>query len=146
MSGKAAISDGGQIRFDLNRLASMPKGAEQRGWSGIDGAWSEFDALRIAFSLESGVFSLKPIAVARPEGDIKAEGVIDTRARELDLEVSFAPAGPSGAETTVPSTNATILSIEGPLAAPLVRSVSSSNRAATSTRNRHTILDRTGRL
>jgi hypothetical protein len=146
MSGKAAISDGGQIRLDLNRLASMPRGAEQMGWNGIDGAWSEFDGLRIAFSLEAGVVSLKQIALARPEGDVKAEGVIDMRARALDLEASFAPAGPSGAETSVSPANATILSIKGPLAAPLVRSVGNSNRAATSTRNRHSIADRTGRL
>lgn len=146
VSGKAAISDGGQIRFDLDRLASLPKGAEQQGWNGIDGSWSEFDTLRFAFSLEGGAFSLKQIAMARPEGDIKAEGIIDMRERQLDLEVSFAPAGPSGAAETVPPGNPTILSIEGPLAAPVVRSVGNSNRAATGARSRYGIWDRTGRL
>src|SRR5690606_14214525 len=95
VSGKAAIPDGGQISFDLNAMASMPNGAEHQGWSGIDGSWSEFDVLRFAFNLRDGAFGLKPIAMTRSNGDIRAEGVIDIRERMLDLEASFAPANPS---------------------------------------------------
>lgn len=146
VSGKAAIPDGGQISFDLNAMASMPNGAEHQGWSGIDGSWSEFDVLRFAFNLRDGAFGLKPIAMTRSNGDIRAEGVIDIRERMLDLEASFAPANPSGAAATDPPGSATILSIKGPLTAPVLRSIGASNRAATGTPSRYGIWDRTGRL
>lgn len=146
ISGKASIPDGGQIRFDLSRLASMPKGTEQQGWNGIDGAWSEFEALRFAFSLQDGAFDLNRFAVVRPEGDIEVNGVVDARRDKLDLKISFVPATPSGATSATQSENTEVLSIQGPLSAPILRSVSNSNRAATGLRSKYGIREHAGRL
>lgn len=131
ISGKASMSDGGQIRLDLNRLTSMKKDEEQQGWDGIDGVWSDFEVLRFAFAQDHDMFRLSNIAVVRADGVIKADGVINTRERKLDLRLTFAPQTTSGAIAAPPSAIVPVLSIYGPWKAPVLRSVSKANRAAT---------------
>lgn len=146
ISGEASISDGGQVRLNLNRLASMQKDEELQGWDGIDSVWSDFEALRFAFITEQGIYRLSNIVMVRTDGDIKADGVIDTKEDKLDLRLTFVPKT-SSAEIAAPqSANVPILSINGPWRAPVLRSVGKANRAATDASSIHGTSGRSDRL
>lgn len=137
ISGRASFSDEGQIKLDLDRLVSMEKGQEQRGWDGIDSAWSDFDDLRFGFSYESGTLNLGNIALVRSDGTFKGDGIVDTHDQTLDLRVTFVPETATGAAATPQSGSASVISIRGPWSAPILHAVSRANRAATETRNIH---------
>lgn len=137
ISGKASISSGGQIKLDLNRLSSMKLGEELQGWDGIDNTWSDFEILRFAFIHEGGICKLSNIAMVRTDGDIEADGIINAKERKLDLRLTFSPVTSAGAISAPQAASLPVLSIYGPWKAPILRSVSKANRAATDASGLH---------
>ncbi|MBX2804377.1 MAG: hypothetical protein KTR19_00265 [Hyphomicrobiales bacterium] len=146
LSGRAGVPARGRLRLDLERLASLQPSAEQHGWDGIDGAWSDFDDLRFTFAYEPGHSTFSNVVIKKGGNVIKADGKVDMQDINLDLRFDFLPPISAGATGDLQNQSATTVTIQGPFAAPVLHCVSAPNKAANDTRGISQALERTDRL
>jgi hypothetical protein len=94
-----AITEGGQIRLDIPRLAESISGAAGisggtlNGWDGVDFTRADFNELRFKLILRNGMLTCDNVELSSANDIVKGAGLIDLPKGSLDWLFSVSPLG-----------------------------------------------------
>lgn len=92
-----AITEGGQIRLDIPRLAETISGAAGisggtlNGWDGVDFTRADFNELRFKLILRNGMLTCDNVELSSANDIVKGAGLIDLPKGSLDWLFSVSP-------------------------------------------------------
>jgi AsmA protein len=136
ISARARVNfpEGGQMRLDIPRLASLAPSEGDEGWGSFEFSNAAFDKLRFEMTLRAGQINFADVLLASAGRRVNGDGEIDLAQRSLDWRFTFVPgAVPQKDHNDAPdvpgSANLSRLSIKGPWIRPVIRSGDSADRS-----------------
>lgn len=137
LDGKLSVllKDGGRLGLDLNQLIANAKAAEPASvWQAASSGAILVDTLDARFAVANGIIRTESAEAMSGPRAVKAEGVINLPARQLDMELAIGDR-PAGDATDTPLKPTQVIDMRGPWAGPDVEPITPVSTSASAPRN-----------